>query len=118
MDNKEIEKAKSYVTVEIIEYLTGAMVSRTIIKKLTGNVTAISFASGEGLPERTTPFDTYVQIIEGKAEVVIDGQHSMLETGHSIVIPAHISSYIKPNGRFKMIQTIIKSGYEESFDHY
>jgi hypothetical protein len=29
-----------------------------------------------------------------------------------IVIPAHAANYIKPNGRFKMILTLIKSGYE------
>jgi hypothetical protein len=29
-----------------------------------------------------------------------------------IIIPAHASNFIKPNGRFKMISTVIKSGYE------
>ena len=70
MKEKEIEKAKAYVTAELIEYLPRAVVSRTIIKKLTGNVTAFSFENGEGLTEKTTPFDTYVQIIEGKARLV------------------------------------------------
>ena len=72
----------------------------------------MSVDSGEGLTEKTTPFDTFVQIIDGQAEIVINGVSNLLKTGQSIVIPAHAPNLIKPNGRFKMIQTIIKSGYE------
>jgi len=72
----------------------------------------MSFDTGEGLTEKTSPFDTYVQIIEGIAELFIDGNSVILETGQSIIIPANKSNRIKANGRFKLIQTIIKSGYE------
>lgn len=112
MSEFEIEKSKSFITVEIIEYIPNAVVIKTIIKKSTGNISVMSFDSGEGLTERTTPFDTFAQIIDGKGEIVIDGKANVLSTGESIVIPAHAPSYIKPNGRFKMIMTIIKSGYE------
>jgi len=87
-------------------------VSKTIIKKSTGNISVMSFDSGEGLTEKTSPFDTFVQIIEGKAEIVIDEISNMLKSGQGIVIPAHSPNFIRPNGRFKMILTIIKSGYE------
>lgn len=110
--NVEIEKSKVYLTVEIIEYLPNSVVSKTIIKKSTGNITVMSFDNGEGLTEKTTPFDTFAQIIEGNAEIVIAGQAFYLETGQSIVIPAHAPNYIKPIGRFKMVLTVIKSGYE------
>jgi quercetin dioxygenase-like cupin family protein len=112
METREIEKSKAHITVEIIEYVPNSIVIKTILKKTTGNISVISFDSGEGLTEKTTPFDTYVQIIDGKAEIVIDGESNMLLTGESIVIPAHAPNFVKPNGRFKMIQTIIKSGYE------
>src|ERR1017187_8214991 len=71
-DNSEIEKAKSHIIVEIIEYIPNSVVSKTIIKKLTGNVSVMSFDTGEGLSEKTSPFDTFVQIIEGKANIVIN----------------------------------------------
>jgi quercetin dioxygenase-like cupin family protein len=98
--------------VEIIEYVHNSVVIKTILKKSTGNISVMSFDSGEGLTEKTTPFDTFVQIIEGKAEIVISGKSNVLHAGQSIVIPAHASNFVKPNGRFKMIQTVIKSGYE------
>ena len=111
-DNSEVEKAMSHIIVEIIEYVPNSVVIKTIIKKSTGNISVMSFDSGEGLTEKTSPFDTYVQIIEGKADIVIAGVSNSLKSGQGIIIPAHLANHINPNGRFKMIQTIIKSGYE------
>ena len=112
MYNTEVEKSKVHITVEITEYMSHSIVSKTIIKKLTGDISVMSFDSGEGLTEKTSPFDTFVQIIEGKADIVIDKISNVLQSGQGIIIPAHAPNYIKPNGRFKMISTIIKSGYE------
>ena len=111
-DSSELEKSKAHIIVEIIEYMTNSVVIKTIIKKSTGNISVMSFDSGEGLTEKTSPFDTFVQILEGKAEIVIDKESNLLESGQGIIIPAHSPNFIKPNGRFKMISTIIKCGYE------
>jgi quercetin dioxygenase-like cupin family protein len=111
--NIELERSKAHITVEIIEYVPNAVVSRTIIKKSTGNVCAVSFDTGEALTEKIIPFDTFIQIIDGRAEIVIDGVSNFLNTGQSIIIPAHTPNTVKANERFKMISTIIKSGYED-----
>jgi len=112
METYEAEKAKALVIVEIIEYVPNSVVFKTIIKKSTGTISAVSCDTGETLIEKTIPFDTFVQIIDGKAEIVIDGISKFLGTGQSIIIPAHEASSVKANERFKMISTIIKSGYE------
>ena len=111
-DSTDLEKSKSHIIVEIIEYVSNSVVSKTIIRKSTGNISVMSFDNGEGLTEKTSPFDTFAQIIEGKANIVINNVSHLLETGMGIIIPAHEANFIKPNGRFKMILTIIKSGYE------
>jgi len=110
--NGDLEKSTSHIIVEIIEYMANAVVTKTIIKKSTGNRSVMSFDSGEGLTEKTSPFDTFAQIIDGKADIVIDKVSNLLESGQGIIIPAHSPNFIKPNGRFKMILTVIKSGYE------
>jgi quercetin dioxygenase-like cupin family protein len=112
-ESTELEKSKAHIIVEIIEYMTNSVIIKTIIKKSTGNISVMSFDTGEGLTEKISPFDTFVQIIEGKADIVIDKVSHLLHSGEGIIIPAHSSNYIKPNGRFKMISTIIRSGYEE-----
>jgi len=112
MQGPELEKSVSHIIVEIIEYVPNSVVTKTIIRKSTGNISIMSFDTGEGLTEKTSPFDTFAQIIEGKAEIVVDNKSHLLEPGMGIIIPAHLSNSIKPNGRFKMVLTIIKSGYE------
>jgi len=107
LENQEVEKSKILIVVEIIEYVPNSVVIKTIIKKTTGNISAVSFDSGEALTEKISPFDTFIQIIEGRAVVIIDDQSNLLETGQAMIIPAHARNTIKANGRFKMISTVI-----------
>lgn len=108
----EVEKSKAFIIVEIIEYVPNSVVIKTIIKKSTGNVSAVSIDSGETFSEKKIPFDRFIQIIDGKAEIIIGGMLNLLDTGQSIIIPAHASSTIKASERFKMLSTVIKNGYE------
>jgi len=111
--NQELEKSRVHIIVEIIEYVPNAVVSKTIIKKTTGNITVTSFDTGEELGEKTSPHDTYIQVIDGVAEVIINEKKYWLKSGNGIVIPAHASHCINANEKFKMISTVIKSGYED-----
>ena len=111
-NNTEVEKMKKHIIVEIVEYMPNAVVSRTIIKKTSGNVTATSFDSGEELGEKSIPFDTFVQIIDGSAEVVLDGKKMKLNLGDGIIITANCKHSFIANEQFKMITTVIKSGYD------
>lgn len=113
VDNVELEKGKSHIVVEIIEYMPNAVVSKTIIKKLSGNVTVSSLDAGEELAEKISPFDTYIQIIDGAAELTIDQKKMKLKLGDGIIIPAHSRHRFNANEQFKMIATVIKSGYED-----
>ncbi|MCF8371550.1 MAG: cupin domain-containing protein [Bacteroidales bacterium] len=113
MYSKEIEKSKSHILIEIIEYVPNSVVSKTIIRKTTGNVSVVAIDTGEALAEKISPFDTFIQIIDGMAEIIIDDKKNSLTMGQGIIIPAHTSSIVNANERFKMISTVIKSGYEE-----
>ena len=109
----ELEKAQFLIIVEILEYVPPAVVNKTIIKKTTGNVSVSSFDAGEELEEKISPFDNYIQIIDGTAEVGINDKRYKLRLGEGIIIPAHTSHRFNANEQFKMISTIIKSGYED-----
>lgn len=106
--NEGVEKGKSHIIVELIEYEHNSVVDKTIMKKAAGAINALSFATGEGLNEKISSLDTYVQIIDGSAIIEIDGKPYTLQTGEGILIPANKPSHIKPNGRFKLILTVIK----------
>lgn len=113
MEISEVEKEKSHIIVEIIQYIPNAVLSKTILKKLTGNITVSSFDAGEELAEKTSPFDNYIQIIDGTAEIIINEITHKLTLGQGIVIPAHATHCFNANVQFKMLSTIIKSGYED-----
>ncbi len=113
IENLDLEKGKVHIIVEIVEYMSNAVVSRTILKKTTGNVTASSFDAGEELDDKIAAFDTYVQIIDGAAEITINDKKFKLKLGEGIVIPAHAKHHFNANEQFKMISTVIKSGYED-----
>jgi quercetin dioxygenase-like cupin family protein len=112
-NNEELEKGQKHIIVEIIEYVPNAVLSRTIIKKASGNITVSSFDAGEELAEKSSPFDNYIQIIDGTAELRISGTRHELQLGEGLIIPAHAVHSFHADQQFKMISTIIKSGYED-----
>lgn len=112
MEATELEKSKVFGINGIVDYMPNSVLRRAIVKKLTGSIVVSSLDSGERFSEKISPFDTFIQIIDGRAEIDIDGESTKLITGDGIIVPAHKSNSIKATERFKMISTVIKSGYE------
>ncbi len=110
--DNEIVKAQTIVAIDLLDYQFNTIVTKTVLKKASGNVSVMAFDHGQGWAEKSSPFDHFVQIIDGNIELNIAGSVYFLQTGQSIVVPAHAMNSIKPNGRFKLILTLIKSGYE------
>ncbi len=94
---------------ELVNYQDGAVVSREIVRKPTGNVTLFAFDEGQGLSEHTAPFDALVQVVEGDAEIIISGQSHRVQGGEMILMPAGQPHALKAPKRFKMILTMIRS---------
>jgi len=93
----------------LVTYQEGAVVSRTILKKEKGTVTVFAFDKAQALSEHTAPFDALVQLLEGEAEVTIEGRAHRLESGEMIVMPANVPHALKAKERFKMVLTMIRS---------
>jgi quercetin dioxygenase-like cupin family protein len=113
MGNAELEKSRAYKLVDLLEYLPDSIVIHPVFIKNTGNISVISYDAGVTKVQKKSPFDAIIQVIEGEAEIIIDDQSHLLETGHIIIIPAHSTNTILAKERFKMLSTIIKSGYED-----
>lgn len=109
MGTNEFEKGAKFTFNESIEYSDKAVVSKHVIKKDIGNVSLFAFDKGEGLSEHTAPFDAIVFIVDGKAEILIDGNSNILESGETIIMPANIPHALNAVERFKMVLTMIKS---------
>ena len=96
-------------TAEFVSYQDGAVVSREILKRPTGNVTLFAFDAGEGVSEHTAPFDALVQVLDGEAEITIAGQPQRVSGGEMILLPAGQPHALKAIQRFKMMLTMIRS---------
>lgn len=101
--------AEKYFLNNLLEYQQGAVVSKVLLKKNSGNITLFAFDKGEGLSEHTAPFDAFVQITEGEAEIIISGIPYMLKAGEAIVMPAGEPHSLKAVSAFKMLLVMIKS---------
>lgn len=109
MESNEFRKAEVFSFAESVGYADGAIVSKTVLKKQTGNISLFAFDKGEALSEHTAPFDAMIQVVDGKGEILIGGKSFFLESGQTIIMPANIPHAVKADERFKMVLTMIKS---------
>lgn len=108
MEKQAFEPAKKYNLKSSIEIAKGGVVSKQFIKNKGGNITLFAFDKGQGLSEHTAPFDAVVQIVEGKAEVSIDGKQQIVGEGQLILMPANIPHALQAVEAFKMCLTMLK----------
>jgi quercetin dioxygenase-like cupin family protein len=95
---------------ELISYAEGAVISKTLLKKETGNITLFSFDKGQGLSEHTSPFDAVVQVVEGEGAFTIAGQQTTVKAGEMIIMPATIPHDVQAAEQpFKMLLIMIRS---------
>jgi quercetin dioxygenase-like cupin family protein len=95
--------------VDLVSYQEGAVVSRVVVKRDTGNVTLFAFDAGQELSEHTAPFDALVQVLEGEAAITIAGRPHRVRTGEMILMPAQHPHSVNAVSRFKMLLTMIRS---------
>jgi quercetin dioxygenase-like cupin family protein len=102
-DVTQVSKLKN-----IAAYQEHSVVSREIIRKPSGTMTVFAFDQGEGLSEHTAPFDAAVYLLEGEAEIRIDGKPYSVKEGEMIIMPANRSHALKAVTRYKMLLVMIK----------
>ena len=108
-NEKELPKSIAHIILEIVEYVPNTIARKTIIKRGDNSLTAVSFDEGEIFCERTTEYDTYVQVIDGTADLTIVQKDFKLKLGESIIIPENTLFCFIANETFKVIVTIIKN---------
>ena len=103
----EFTEAKSLI--DLIDYQDGSVVSQTIVDKPTGTLTLFAFDKGQGLSEHTAPFDAFVYVFDGEAEVIIAGKPVNVKQGGMVIMPANKPHALHSLDRFKMLLVMIKS---------
>lgn len=91
-----------------INYQEGSVVSKEIFKNQSGTITLFAFTQGQGLSEHKTPYDAFVYIVDGEAEIIISGILNKVKTGEMIHMPAGSLHALKAKKQFKMLLTMMK----------
>ena len=94
---------------DLVTYNAGSVVSKTLIDKKVGTVTLFSFDAGQGLSEHTVPYDAFVQIVDGEAEVTIENAIHIVSAGQLIIMPANRPHSMKAVKPFKMLLVMIRA---------
>ena len=103
------------MTIDIKDFSTDlnvqadAVVSQTLVKQPGGNVSAFAFAAGQGLSEHSAPFDAFVHILDGSAEITIGGELHTVNAGQALTMPANVPHALHAAVPFKMLLVMIKS---------
>ncbi len=105
----ENSTGKALALASLIEYQQDSVVSKQILDKKAGTLTLFGFDAGQGLSEHTAPYDATVLIIDGQAEVLINGKSHEVAAGQMIIMPANVPHAVKARKRFKMLLIMIRS---------
>jgi quercetin dioxygenase-like cupin family protein len=93
----------------LIDYASDAVVSKTILDKTAGTITLFAFDKGQKLSEHSAPYDAVVEVIDGSADIIIDGNNNILSGGGIIIMPANIPHAVEAVEKFKMLLIMIRS---------
>jgi len=105
---RDLLVARATKMAALVKYQEKSVVSRTLIDKDAGTVTLFAFDEKQGLSEHTAPFDALVFILEGEAEVLIDGKPIRLKKSEMTIMPANKPHAVKAVSRFKMLLVMIR----------
>lgn len=94
---------------ELVEYVSGSIVSKTIADKQVGTITVFAFDKGQKLSEHQAPFDAVVQVVDGRAKLTIGGEALTVHTGEIIIMPANVPHSVNAEEKFKMLLTMLRS---------
>jgi quercetin dioxygenase-like cupin family protein len=104
----QLEPAVAYNMADLLDYAPGAVVSRTIAKNKAGTVTLFSFDAGQELSEHATPYDAFVQVLDGRVRLTIGGQEVVAVAGEIVLMPAGVPHAVYADERFKMALIMIR----------
>jgi len=111
-DNSKILQdclAKAQNMVKMTDYANDSIVSKTILDKAAGSITLFAFDKGQKLSEHTSPYDAVVQVLDGTAQITIDGNNKDVLSGEIIIMPANIPHSVTANEKFKMLLIMIRT---------
>ena len=103
-----MKNTSPYSLTQSIQYQEGSVVSKEVSRRDSGTMTLFAFDAGQGLSEHKTPFEAFVYIIDGEAEITVAGFKHIVKQGEMLSLPAQNPHALKAEVRFKMLLIMMK----------
>ena len=103
-----LKKDKSLVPATSVEYAAAASFRAKFSATTPARSLFSPFDAGQGLSEHTAPFDATVTILDGEAEILLDGVPHSVAAGEMLIMPAGVPHALNAKVRFKMLLTMIR----------
>jgi quercetin dioxygenase-like cupin family protein len=94
---------------DLVEYQQASVVSRSLLRTDNGSITLYAFDREEGLSEHALPDEAMILVLDGAAELTVDGTAQRVEAGGVLLLPAGRPHAVRAVERFKMMLTRIRS---------
>lgn len=92
----------------LVDYVKGSIVSKTVLDSPAGTITCFAFDKGQGLSEHTSPYHAVVHVIDGKAQITIQGRQMEVLQGQLVIMPAGQPHSVQAAVPFKMLLVMIR----------
>lgn len=105
---------KNFVQNEVVEiceqitWETGKIVSKSLVQRDDLTMTLFAFDAGEGVSTHASTGDAFVVVLDGSAEITVDGVMNVAKKGQSIIMPANIPHSVKAVTPYKMLLIVVK----------
>lgn len=88
---------------QAINYSEQGFSKKPIFKGKNYVILLFAFQKGQKLKAHTIPIDAFIQILEGRALVIIDGKEHEVGAGEKINLPKNLSHALTAQENFKML---------------
>ncbi len=97
-----------FALTDLLDYQTGAIVSRTLIDEESATVTLFAVDEGQTISEHTAPHDAIMQVLDGTASVTVGDANHEVTAGESLVFQADEPHALEGQESFKMLLTMVR----------
>lgn len=104
---KNVEQGMPFDLEKLVDYEEGVISSLTLAQTKGVGMTLFALAKGEAIGEHAAPGDAMVLILDGEAEIKIDGKVTIVKKGESIIMPRNIPHALEAKNAFKMLLTVV-----------
>ena len=103
---KNIAKETKLKLADLVDYIDGQVVSRTLVQNELVGMTLFSFDKGEEISSHKAGGDAMVTVIEGTGKFTVGGKEYILHAGETLIMPKGIPHAVYGEERFKMQLTV------------